>query len=71
MCLPPMQHARNGARLGYVSYRVQSRLSGKSGHGKRLLADIDLTHKQPDHDHSIQASRYSQRDLQTWLTRWE
>ena len=34
---------------------VQNRLKKKSGHGKRLINQIDLTHKELDHDHSKQA----------------
>jgi hypothetical protein len=44
-----------GGLAGYVSFCVQKRLSNESGHGKRLIADIDLTPKELDHDHSSQA----------------
>ena len=40
---------------GSVSICVQKRLNEKSGHGKRLINQIDLTHKEFDHDHSEQA----------------
>ena len=41
--------------LGSVPSCVQNRLRKASGHGKRLIAEIDLTHKELDHDHSRQA----------------
>ena len=40
---------------GYVSYCVQNRLRKTSGHGKRLIAEIDLLTKEHRHDHSSQA----------------
>ena len=40
---------------GSVSICVQKRLSASSGHGKRSINQIDLTHKEFDHDHSEQA----------------
>ena len=40
---------------GSVANCVQNRLRKTSGHGKRLIVSIDLTHKELDHDHSSQA----------------
>ena len=40
---------------GYVSYCVQNRLRKTSGHGKRLITEIDLLTKEHRHDHSSQA----------------
>ena len=40
---------------GSVSFCVQNRLRKKSGHGKRLVVEVDLTHKEYRHDHSSQA----------------
>ena len=53
----PMIAARQAtaAVFGSVSICVQNRLSAASGHGKRLINQIDLTHKEFDHDHSEQA----------------
>ena len=35
-----------GIRLGYVAYCVQKLLSRKSGHGTRLLVEVDLLTKE-------------------------
>ena len=40
---------------GYVSNCVQNRLRKTSGHGKRLIVEIDLLTKEHSHDHSSQA----------------
>ncbi len=38
-----------------VSFCAQNRLSKTSGHGKRLIVEIDLTHKEHSHDYPNQA----------------
>ena len=38
--------------LGYVAFCVQNRLRKKSGHGKRLIVEVDLLTKECSHDHS-------------------
>ena len=40
---------------GSVSFCVQNRLREKSGHGKRLIDEIDLLTKEQSHDHPNQA----------------
>ena len=40
---------------GSVSFCVQNRLRAKSGHGKRLIDEIDLLTKEQSHDHPNQA----------------
>ena len=40
-----------------VLHDVPNLLSEASGHGKRLITQIDLIHKELDHDHSEHASR--------------
>ena len=45
----------HGAVSGSVAKSVQKRLRKTSGHGKRLIDEIDLTHKESNHDHSGQA----------------
>ena len=42
---------------GRVAHDVPNLLSEASGHGKRLITQIDLIHKELDHDHSEHASR--------------
>ena len=42
-------------RFGSVPNYVQNRLSQTSGHGKRLIDEIDLLTKEYSHDHSHQA----------------
>ena len=39
-------HRGNGAERGYVAYCVQKLLSRKSGHGTRLLVEVDLLTKE-------------------------
>ena len=40
-----------------ASFRVQDRLSDASGHGTRVIDQIDLTHNELDHNHSEHAWR--------------
>ena len=44
-----------GPRAGSVLISVQNRLSKKSGHGKRLIVEVDLLTKECSHDHSNEA----------------
>ena len=46
---------RFSIRRGSVAFCVQNRLREKSGHGKRLIDEIDLLTKEHSHDHSSQA----------------
>ena len=41
--------------MGSVLISVQNRLSKKSGHGKRLIVEVDLLTKECSHDHSNEA----------------
>ena len=51
----PAEHDLAGTAAGSVPNYVQNRLSQTSGHGKRLIDEIDLLTKEYSHDHSQRA----------------